>query len=154
MIESRLTEVFETVKNALCRSRGDAEVRRIIDAWGPFKVDDDDDDRVYYVAKKTGVSLLFTRDVLDTVFFYSGRTEGFRAFKEEILRQVGAGTTRSEVLAAFGEPASAGSAPLILNPSQRVAWVKYRVGDVTIHFSFSPDETERLDMLTVARLCE
>ena len=153
MIETERTEVFSLLELALCRRLGDSEVGRVLDRWGPFALDDQDD-RVYYISKKKGISLLFEEEVLRTVFIYLGRDQnkGYRRFAEELIQGVSAFTTHSEILALFGEPSGAGNAPVIVNPSQKQKWVRYLAGDTTIQFSFTAGE-DRLDLLRVFGPC-
>jgi hypothetical protein len=101
---------------------------------------------------KGGYMFQYTGDRLNTLFVFlqpDALNERFEPFSGELVAGLSAGSTRTDVRRALGEPTSSGEATEIVGLRRFGPWDKFDRDSLRLHFEYTePDE--RLHRLTVS----
>jgi hypothetical protein len=102
------------------------------------------DGTIYYSFKKSGISFLFKKDKLDTIFLYSEGHEGFKQYKGTIPAGVNFSDNRATANKKLGLPSQSGGGgkvPEILKSTidKIPIWDKWRFPRYALHIEYYDD---------------
>jgi len=85
----------------------------------------------YYQFYTKGVLFIFDHKYLNTVMFHFTKNEGYSLCKIKLVKEIGANSTRNDVISLLGQPS------LVNDKNLNLSWIKFNYDNYSLHFEFN-----------------